>query len=126
MGSISPFFIVRNLQDTISFYRDKLGFEITFAAPEGEPFFAILRRDGVQVFVKEIGEHVPPIPNHQRHEWARWDAFAFTEDPDGLGAEFNRRSEDLIGSVADTDDGLRGFEVVDPNGYVLFFGRPQT
>jgi hypothetical protein len=23
-----------------------------------------------------------------------------------------------------TDDGLRGFEVKDPDGYVLFFGRP--
>lgn len=27
--------------------------------------------------------------------------------------------------VADTQDGLRGFEVQDPDGCVLFFGRPR-
>jgi len=25
----------------------------------------------------------------------------------------------------DTHDGLRGFELKDPDGYVLFFGRPR-
>jgi hypothetical protein len=25
----------------------------------------------------------------------------------------------------DTHDGLRGFEIQDPDGYVLFFGRPR-
>ena len=25
----------------------------------------------------------------------------------------------------DTHDGLRGFELTDPDGYVLFFGRPR-
>jgi hypothetical protein len=29
------------------------------------------------------------------------------------------------GSLKDTDDGLRGFEITDPDGYVLFFGRPR-
>jgi hypothetical protein len=27
--------------------------------------------------------------------------------------------------LADTDDGLRGFEVADADGYLLFFGRPR-
>ncbi len=26
--------------------------------------------------------------------------------------------------LKDTHDGLRGFEIRDPDGYVLFFGRP--
>ena len=29
------------------------------------------------------------------------------------------------GSLKDTDDGLGGFEITDPDGYVLFFGRPR-
>jgi hypothetical protein len=27
--------------------------------------------------------------------------------------------------LKDTNDGLRGFEICDPDGYVLFFGRPR-
>jgi hypothetical protein len=29
-------------------------------------------------------------------------------------------------SIEDDDDGLRGFELTDADGYVLFFGRPGT
>ncbi|MBS1718295.1 MAG: hypothetical protein JSS72_11245 [Armatimonadetes bacterium] len=125
ISSIAPFFIVRDLQETVAFYRDCLGYEVGYSAPEEKPFFAILRRDVVQVFLKQIAEDVPPVPNSERHEWARWDAFAHTEDPDGLAAEFNRLAKREIAVVKDTEDGLRGFEVIDPNGYVLFFGKPK-
>jgi hypothetical protein len=27
--------------------------------------------------------------------------------------------------LQDTSSGLRGFEITDPDGYVLFFGRPE-
>jgi len=27
--------------------------------------------------------------------------------------------------LKDTHDGLRGFEIEDPDGYLLFFGRPR-
>jgi hypothetical protein len=29
-------------------------------------------------------------------------------------------------SIRDDDDGLRGFELTDADGYVLFFGRPKA
>jgi len=76
---ISPFFIVSNVERTIAFYRDKLGFETTFQAPDQEPFFAIIRRDGVQLLVKsEAG--VAPLPNPQRHPSMRWDAFVYAPE----------------------------------------------
>jgi hypothetical protein len=39
-------------------------------------------------------------------------------DPDALAAAFASRK--------DTHDGLRGFELKDADGYVLFFGRPRS
>lgn len=39
---ISPSFIVSNVDQTIAFYRDKLGFETRFREPDVAPFFAIL------------------------------------------------------------------------------------
>jgi catechol 2,3-dioxygenase-like lactoylglutathione lyase family enzyme len=123
IASISPSFIVRNVTAAISFYRDKLGFEIEHQHPDQDPFFAIARRDSAMIFVKAVG--VEPIPNRKRHEWARWDAYVSVPDPDALAAEFASRGVTFSVPLKDTNDGLRGFELEDADGYVLFFGRPR-
>jgi catechol 2,3-dioxygenase-like lactoylglutathione lyase family enzyme len=124
LTSIAPFFIVREVASAIAFYRDRLGFEVTFSAPEDEPFFAILDRDGVRIMIKAILPEVHPLPNPSRHPWARWDAFVHVPDPDGLADELASRGVILHEPLANTEDQLRGFEVKDVDGYVLFFGRP--
>ena len=122
--AISPCFIVTDVEQTIAFYRDKLGFESRFEQPERDPFFAIIGRDGAQLFVKSEGG-VTPQPNSSRHPHLRWDAFIYVPDPDALAAEFVDRGATFSRPVQDTHDGLRGFEIHDPDGYVLFFGRPR-
>lgn len=124
ISSISPFFIVRDAASAISFYRDRLGFEITFQEPADEPFFAIVRREGAMIMLKDVG--VAPLPNYQREPMARWDAYLYVPDPDALAAEFASRNVDFSEPLQDTHDGLRGFELRDADGYVLFFGRPQN
>lgn len=122
--SISPFFIVSNVNQTIAFYRDKLGFETTFQQPDQDPFFAVIRRDGAQLLIKS-DPSVSPLPNAKRHPFMRWDAFVYAPDPDGLAAELAGHGVGFSEPLKDTDDGLRGFEIVDPDGYVLFCGRPR-
>jgi catechol 2,3-dioxygenase-like lactoylglutathione lyase family enzyme len=124
LSSISPFFIVRDIEPAIAFYRDRLGFEVAFKGPDDDPFFAILDRDGVRIFIKSILPEVGPLPNQSRHPWARWDAFVHVQDPDGLADEFVSRGVTLHEPLADNEDKLRGFEIKDVDGYVLFFGRP--
>jgi catechol 2,3-dioxygenase-like lactoylglutathione lyase family enzyme len=121
---ISPFFIVSNVDRTIAFYCEKLGFETRFQEPERNPFFAILGRDGAQLFVKS-DKDVAPQPNHTRHRFMRWDAYVDAPDPDALAAEFAEHGATFSAPLSDTHDGLRGFEISDPDGYVLFFGRPR-
>ena len=41
--TISPFFIVSNVRQTIEFYRNKLGFDAMYQEPDTDPFFAIVR-----------------------------------------------------------------------------------
>jgi catechol 2,3-dioxygenase-like lactoylglutathione lyase family enzyme len=124
LSSISPFFIVTDVERTIAFYRDKLGFAVRFKEPAEDPWTAIVGRDGAQLFVKAEGG-IAPVPNHTRHHHLRWDAFIYVADPDGLAAEFAAQDVTFSTPLKDTTDGLRGFELTDPNGYVLFFGRPQ-
>jgi hypothetical protein len=68
---------------------------------------------------------VLPQPNHSRHAHMRLDAFVYVEDPDALAAELSGRGVGFSAPLKDTHDGLRGFEIRDPDGYVLFFGRPR-
>jgi catechol 2,3-dioxygenase-like lactoylglutathione lyase family enzyme len=122
--AISPFFIVSNVARTIAFYRDQLGFETRFQQPNRDPFFAIIGREGAQIFVKS-DKSVSPLPNASRHPFMKWDAYLYTPDPDALAAEFADHGVVLRTPLEDTDDGLRGFEIRDPDGYTLFFGRPS-
>lgn len=120
---ISPFFIVSNLSSALSFYRDRLGFEITFEGPEGDAFFGIVQRGRAMIMLKNVG--VDPLPNYKREGGARWDAYLHVPDPDALEAEFASQKVEFSVPLKDTDDGLRGFELKDADGYVLFFGRPR-
>jgi catechol 2,3-dioxygenase-like lactoylglutathione lyase family enzyme len=124
IDSISPCFIVYNVDQTIAFYRDMLGFETRFQEPADDPFFAIIGRDGAQIFIKS-DPAVAPVPNHTRHPYMPWDAFVYAPDPDALAADFTGYGAPFSKPLQDTHDGLRGFEVTDPNGYILFFGRPK-
>ena len=122
--AISPSFIVSDVAQTIAFYRDKLGFETRFLAPDQDPFFAIIGRDGAQIFIKSERD-VSPVPNHTRHPHLRLDAFVYASDPDALAADFADHGAEFSVPLKDTHDGLRGFEIRDPDGYILFFGRPR-
>jgi hypothetical protein len=81
------------------------------------------------IMLKDIG--VDPVPNYTRDikkGIARWDAYIYVPDPDALAAEFSSRNVGFFKTLKDIeegDDGLRGFEVKDADGYILFFGRPK-
>jgi catechol 2,3-dioxygenase-like lactoylglutathione lyase family enzyme len=122
---ISPSFIVASLKTSVAFYVDKLGFEVRYIGPDDDPFWAIIDCDEISIFLKEIAPDIKPIPNHTRHEWARWDAYISADDPDALFEEYQSRGVVFHQPLKDDDDGLRGFEVADADGYVLFFGRPK-
>ena len=127
IAGIAPFFIVRDVPAALSFYRDQLGFDVTFQGPEaGDVFFGIVQRGAAMIMLKAVG--VGPMPNYTRDVkagLARWDAYLDVLDPDALAAEFASRGVAFSKPLEDDDDGLRGFEVKDADGYVLFFGRPR-
>jgi catechol 2,3-dioxygenase-like lactoylglutathione lyase family enzyme len=123
---ISPCFIVADVKTSVSFYTDKLGFVVRYMAPADSPFFAIVGRDEISIMLKAIAPEIKPIPNHTRHEWARLDAFIYVSDPDLLFEEYRAGGVRFHQPLLNDNDGLRGFEVTDADGYVLFFGRPET
>jgi catechol 2,3-dioxygenase-like lactoylglutathione lyase family enzyme len=125
ISGIAPFFIVKNVPAALKFYRDQLGFDITFQGPdESDIFFGIVQRGAAMIMLKEVG--VDPVPNYTRDikkGIARWDAYLNVPDPDALAAEFSSRNVVFFHPLSDNDeDGLRGFEIEDADGYILYFG----
>lgn len=119
---------MKNVTRTLEYYRDVLGFEVTFQGPEpNDIFFGIVQRGGAMIMFKDVG--VAPVPNYTRdikQGIARWDAYIHVPDPDALAAEYASRNVTFFVPLMDTEDGLRGFELQEINGYVLFFGRPLS
>lgn len=120
---VSPFFIVADLQESVDFYGQKLGFEVLYIAEEEgfDPYFAMIGRWPVSLMLKSSGE---PVPNHTRYDWAGWDAHFGVADPEALFEEFRSKGVSFHQDLRDNTDNLRGFAVTDPNGYRLFFARP--
>ena len=127
IGIAAPLFISANVPRALAFYRDQLGFDITFQGPEeNDIFFGIVERGRAMIMMKDID--VTPVPNYTRdigHGIARWDAYIYVPDPDALAAEFASRGVEFFEPLGDTTDDLRGFEIQDADGYLLFFGRPN-
>lgn len=126
LNYIFPFFVVEEVRRSVAFYVDKLGFEVRYTGPADDPFWAIVGRDNISIMLKAIAAGVKPMPNHTRHPWAPWDAFVSTADPDLLFGEYLSRGLAFRQPIMDNHDGLRGFELADADGYVLFFGRPKS
>ena len=128
IGGASPCLIVRDVLATLAFYRDKLGFEITYRGPEpGDIFFGIVQRGRAMIMFKAVG--IEPMPNHTRDIGKgnmRWDAYIYVPDPDALAGEFASGNVAFFTPLGNNTDNLRGFEIKDPDGYLLFFGRPNS
>ena len=123
--AITPFFIVKDLQASISHYIERFGFTMDFQGPPDDVYYGQVSRDGIGIMLKAILPGVLPVPNHTRHEWARWDAYIYTLDPDTLFDEFKQRGASFVKELSFIDDGLWGFEVTDADGYVLAFFRTR-
>jgi catechol 2,3-dioxygenase-like lactoylglutathione lyase family enzyme len=126
VGAAAPLFIVRSVPRTLAFYRDMLGFDVTYEGPEPDDvFFGMVERGAAMLMFKAVG--VEPVPNHTRdvnQGIAKWDAYFHVPDPDALAAEFALRNVEFLTPLGNNSDNLRGFELTDVNGYVLYFGRP--
>lgn len=125
-----PEFDVFNLDETLHFYVDLIGFKVAYDRPEDK--FAFLELEDVQFMVQEIDK-----------ENLKWDTGEL-KYPLGIGINFqidvknideiyNRLKEDNYKIFVEMEDhyyrkdnemlGEREFLVQDPNGFVLRFAQ---
>jgi uncharacterized glyoxalase superfamily protein PhnB len=104
---------VGDIEKGVAYYRDALGFAVTFQY--GEPtFYACLCRDDVNLHLVAASK-TRRLPGNG--------AIAiFVQDVDALHAELVGRGAKVVKPPADYDYGMREFDAVDLDGNQLFFG----
>lgn len=115
---IAPQFFTVDLQGTLAYYKDKLGFECvgTWLNP---PVYAVVRRDEHPIHFR-CAE--PPTANPSKYSDELLDAYILIENADSLYAEYSARGVEFTRGLADTPWNSREFVVKDCDGRLLAFG----
>jgi uncharacterized glyoxalase superfamily protein PhnB len=124
LGAISPLLAVRNMLDTIEFYRNSLGFEMDMAFPDADnPEYADLSKDGISlmfVLAENIGIGSDEKLGTGVNLYMNIDA-----DIDEYYDELKRKNVRIAVEIRDEPFGIRDFTVEDIDGYKLTFNQPS-
>lgn len=107
---------VKDLEQSVNYYKDVLGFSISFLWQD-PPTYAVINRDD------SVGIHLTESENFETAEEHHPRLYVFVHDPDKLFEEYTQAGADIIESINDTDYQMREFLVRDINGYKLVFGK---
>ena len=115
---IVPLFFTMNIEATLAYYKDKLGFEClgTWMDP---PVYAIVARDHQAIHFR-CAE--PPTPNADKYPDELLDAYLFIEDADALYAEYAAKGVEFTRELGNMPWQCREFVVKDCDGRLLAFG----
>jgi predicted enzyme related to lactoylglutathione lyase len=113
---ISPMLAVADMEETLGFYKEVLGFSARMKSPE----YAIVERDGQTIhFMKAASEHVM--------ECVRGHTEIYIE-VSGIRSLWEHvktfRERYRIRDLFDREYGMTEFHIGDPNGCLVFVGEP--
>jgi catechol 2,3-dioxygenase-like lactoylglutathione lyase family enzyme len=121
LTSVSPVLLVADLDRSVAFYRDGLGFACeTHGDP---PDFAVVKRDEA-IFLLALAADSERLVPHWHIVEKMWNAYVRVEDVDALYVEVQERGTEIDYSLYDAPHGFREFGVTDPDGHDIAFGQP--
>jgi catechol 2,3-dioxygenase-like lactoylglutathione lyase family enzyme len=102
---------VQNMPTALAFYRDKLGFTVSFSWDEPAQYVCLCLGDAAI----HLNSYVPPAgPSHV--------AF-FCKGIDALYTQLVARAVTIVEPIGDRAYGMRDFAITDPDGHRLVFGQ---
>ena len=113
MVGAATVFTVSDIAKSIAYYRDALGFAVTFQYGQPE-FYACLCRDDVALHLLAAQE-TKRLPGQGA-------VCVFVRDVDAVHAELSARGAKVIKPPQNYDYGMRDFDVTDLDGNHLTFG----
>src|SRR5689334_14036781 len=121
LTSLAPQFLVDDLDRSMAYYREALGFAF---GPAWEGFYAIGMRDGFEIHLKKAAKF--PGEREHRRRGEHLDASAGVEGIESFYEKCVARGAKVIKPLAATEWGTRDFYVEDPDGYIICFGGRPT
>ena len=124
MGTLSPLLAVRNVKDTIGFYKNSLGFNMGMAFPDaGNPQYVDLTKDGIVLMfipAESIG-----IGSDEKLGTGVNLYMGIDSDIDYYYNELRDKNVRIVIEIKDEPFGIRDFTVEDIDGYQLTFSNPS-
>jgi uncharacterized glyoxalase superfamily protein PhnB len=124
---VTPNLIVADLDRSLAFYRDVLGFSLVTTVPDAAPFvFAWMRRDGVSVFLNTVGSIKDEHPELAARPIGGTATIFMTIEAETAAAgvdalfEMVESKARVIMPLKTQFYGMREFGIEDPDGYVIF------
>jgi catechol 2,3-dioxygenase-like lactoylglutathione lyase family enzyme len=114
---IVPVFFTTNIEATLAYYEQKLGFECT-GKWDDPPVYAIVQRDQLMIHFRSAS--VPLAPDKYDDELL--DAYIYIQDADALYSDYAARGVQFERELCDREYGMREFLVRDCDGRLLAFG----
>ena len=117
----APYFPVFDVERSLSFYVEVLGFRCEYSA--GSPAqFAICSRDDFAVMLRRVAEAEVIVPVEK--QGGTWDAFFWVSDADALCSELKAKGADIVyDPLIQESYRMREFAIRDCDGHVLGFGH---
>ena len=106
--------VVRNVDDSIQFYSEKLGFECFFRW-ENPSTYAVLKRDNIAIHLAS-GENLSD-PNKSAS------IYIFCHDVKGVYEEFKSKGVEFHEPLNSTDYGMIEFVIIDTDDNKIVFGQ---
>lgn len=122
MGYLSPLLAVRNMKETIEFYKDTLGFKMGMAFPDADnPEYADLSKDGMVLMFIPAKDH--GIGGGEKLGIGVYLYMEIDGDIDEYYAELKGKGVKIVTDIQNQPYGVRDFSIEDINGYKLAFNR---
>ena len=113
MNASTTVFTVGDIEASLAYYRDKLGFDVAFEY--GKPTFYVGLCSGEVTLHLVAASQTPRQPGHGA-------VSIFVDDVDAVHADVVKRGARVLKAPKDYDYGLRDFDVADLDGNMIFFG----
>jgi len=117
----APYFPISNVEQSVAFYEQTLGFQCEYSA--GTPLqFAICSRDGLAIMLRRVAAPERIVPTEK--QGGTWDAFFWVSDAQALHAELTAKGAEIVyGPLIQESYRMKEFAVRDCDGHVLGFGQ---
>ena len=117
----SAVLLVSDIQRSVEYYRDRLGFACeVYGDP---PDFIVATRDEVIILMALCAEPERIVPNW-RIVPNVWNVFIRVDDVEAIYAEVQRRGAAIDYTLYNAPSGFREFGVQDPDGHDIAIGQP--